>query len=544
MKRLLPFQRLILLLLAGVVVAGVAYFANGDRTGLESRAAALEAQAKNPETAGRVWSMFGGSLQRNMVNLAERDLPAEFDPKSGKNIKWAVSIGSQSYGNPVVSGGKVFLGTNNAGLRNPRDGRKRAGGKPLPEDKGILMCLRESDGKFLWQAVHDKLASGRVNDWPEQGVCSSPFVEGDRVYYVSNRCELVCADVEGFANGNQGIQTEKYKDPTDADFIWVLDMMDELGVFPHNLAVCSPIIVGDLVFILTGNGHDESHENIPSPRAPSFIAVDKNNGKVIWEDASPGEKILHGQWSNPSYCEVSGTPMALFAGGDGWVRAFEPKTGKLLWKFDLNPKSAVYKLGGRGTRNYVIAMPVIHEGLMYIASGQDPEHGEGIGHFWCVDLKKAVEFGKTNKDNDVSPVDDNFDPKAAQNKNSALVWHVGGADNKGQLIFCRTLSSAAVHEGLCYIADLRGIVYCFDAKTGEKIWEHDTLTDIWGSPYLVDGKVHVCTNDGYVYVLAAGKGKKLLAKNDVLTAASSTPIAANGTLYVMTRSHLYAIGKK
>src|SRR5262245_49114234 len=192
--------------------------------------------------------------------------------------------------------------------------------------------------------------------------------------------------------------------------------------------------------------------------------------------------------------------MAIFAGGDGWVRGFEPKSGKLLWKFDLNPKSAVYRLGGRGTRNYVIATPVVHEDLMYIASGQDPEHGEGIGHFWCVDLKKALEFGKTNKDNDVSAANVNFDPKAPENKNSAFVWHFGGADNKGQLIFCRTLSSAAVHEGLCYISDLRGIIYCFDAKTGQKIWEHDTLTDIWGSPYLVDGKIHVCTNDGYVYV--------------------------------------------
>ena len=102
------------------------------------------------------------------------------------------------------------------------------------------MCFDEKTGKFLWQAVHDKLPSGSVNDWPHEGICSTPAVEGDRVYYVSNRCAVVCADVNGFADGNQGIQTEKYKDATDADVIWEYDMMKELNVFPHNMAACSP----------------------------------------------------------------------------------------------------------------------------------------------------------------------------------------------------------------------------------------------------------------------------------------------------------------
>src|SRR5262249_11022327 len=154
---------------------------------------------------------------------------------------------------------KIFVGTNNSNPRNPK----------ITGDKGVIMCFRESDGKFLWQIVHDKLPAGRVNDWPEEGICSSPFVEGNRVYYVSNRCELICADTEGLADGNQGVQDGQYKSETDGDIIWRLDMIKELHVFPHNLSTCSPLVAGDTVFLITSNGVDEGHINIPQPKAPS-----------------------------------------------------------------------------------------------------------------------------------------------------------------------------------------------------------------------------------------------------------------------------------
>ena len=58
------------------------------------------------------------------------------------------------------------------------------------------MCFDEANGEFQWQSVHEKLPGGQVVDWPLEGICSSPHVEGDRIYYVCNRCEVVCADVE------------------------------------------------------------------------------------------------------------------------------------------------------------------------------------------------------------------------------------------------------------------------------------------------------------------------------------------------------------
>src|SRR5262249_25217113 len=186
----------------------------------------------------------------------------------------------------IIVGGKIFVGTNNDAPRNPA----------VTGDKGILMCFREADGHFLWQAIHDKLPAGRVNDWPKEGICSSPVVEGNRLYYVSNRCELICADTEGFLDGkNDGVQDEQYKDKTDADIIWRLDMIKELNVFPHNLSTCSPLLVGDTIFLVTSNGVDEKHIDVPAPKAPSFLAVDKKTGKVKWQNNLPSASLVAAQ---------------------------------------------------------------------------------------------------------------------------------------------------------------------------------------------------------------------------------------------------------
>ena len=447
------------------------------------------------------WPMWGGEPTRNMVS-EETGMPEDWDIKSGRNIRWVAALGSQSYGNTVVSRGKIFVGTNNELVRNPA----------LTGDRGVIMAFRESDGKFLWQATSTKLAAGRVNDWPEQGVCSSPAVVGDRLYYVSNRCELVCLDTEGFLDKeNDGPFTdEEDKAEIDGDVIWKLDMVEELGVFPHNLATSSPLVVGDLVFICTSNGVDESHINIPVPLAPSFIAVNRHTGEVVWEDDSPAENIVHGQWSSPAYGVVNGKPQVIFPGGDGYLYAFEPETGKKIWWFDCNPKGSEWK-GGRGTKNNLIATPVVYDNKVFIAVGQDPEHGEGAGHLWAIDA---------TKEGDVT--------------DSAVVWHYD---------FRRTISTVAIQNGLLFAANLTGFLHCIDLETGKKYWEHDLLAAVWGSPYLVDGKLYIGDEDGDVTILAASKEKKVIAEMNMGNSAYGTAVAANGVLYIMTRSDLYSIAK-
>ncbi len=461
------------------------------------------------------WPMWGGTNDRNMVAKTGK-VSTKFNLEKGTNVNWSKGIGSQTYGNPVVANGKVYVGTNNAASYRPKH--------PGDQDKGILLCFDEKSGEFVWQLTREKLPSGRVNDWPLQGICSTPVIEGDRLWVVSNRCELMCIDVEGFADGeNDGIQDEVDAEEGDADIIWNLDMMgEELGVFPHNLATSSPLIHGDNIYILTSNGVDEAHLEVPSPRAPCFLCVNKNTGKVVWEQNQPFDGILHGQWGSPSVGMVNGKAQVYFPGGDGWLYALDAETGDEIWKFDLNPKNTTWELGGAGLRNSVISTPVFYENSVLLAVGQDPEHGEGVGHLWRVDATKT---------GDVSSELGEINSEGKPNPNSAVIWHYGGTDpdNSEEALFRRTMSTVAIHQGNVYAADLSGFVHCLDFKTGKRHWVHDMLSGIWGSPMVADGKVFIGNEDGTLTVFEASigviqlTGKDYYGKKSTLIEMANTP---------------------
>jgi outer membrane protein assembly factor BamB len=431
------------------------------------------------------WPMWGGTPDRNMVSTM-KGIPTTWDVAKKTNVKWVATLGSQSYGNPVVAGGRVFIGTNNEALKNPKE----------PGDRGVLMAFNEADGKFLWQQANTKLVAGRANDWPFQGVCSSPLVEGDRLYYVTNRCEVMCLDPKGDGNGG-------------AKVIWKFDMMEEVGSQPHNMSNSSPVSYGDLIYVSTSNGQDESHVHIPSPRAPSLIAIDKNTGKLKWEVNEVGDKILHGQWSSPAVAKIGDTVQVIIGQGDGWVRGFDAMTGKKIWEFDMNPKDSVWPK----TRNEVISTPIIWENKVYIANGQDPEHGEGVGHLYAIDPTKRGDITQSGK-----------------------IWHYDKIR--------RSVSTGALYDGILYFSDFSGFLHALDAKTGQLYWQHDMLAAVWGSPMVINGNVYLGDEDGDVVVLKAGKEKKLLYETNMGSSVYSTPVPANGALFIMNRNQLFALSEK
>ena len=514
------------------------------------------------------WPMWGGTPGRNNVptatNIPTEWTIGEFDdeteewlPDTAENVKWVAPVGSQTYGNPVVAGGKVYVGTNNGNGYLKR--------YPSKVDLGCLLCFDEETGKFLWQHSSEKLKTGRVHDWPLQGICCAPYVEGDRVWFVSSRGEVLCVDSEGFHDDeNDGpVKDEKVVSKEEADVIWRVDMMGPpMNISQHNMCSCSVVAMGDILFVNTSNGLDESHINLPRPEAPSFIALDKNTGELLWSDASPGENILHGQWSSPAVGVLGGVPQAIFAGGDGWVYSFKADRGKdgepeLLWKFDANPKTSEWILGGRGTRNNIIATPVLYEGLVYVAVGQDPEHGEGEGHLWCIDPKKRGDVspqiamtvdGKPIEHRRLLAVDESEGEVARDNANSAVVWHYSKFDQNGDKEFefeesmHRSCGTVAIKDDLLFISDFSGLFHCLDAKTGKVHWTHDMFAQAWGSPLIVDGKVYVGDEDGEVSVFKLDpKENEPIAVVDMGNSVYSTPIVANGVLYIANRTHLFAI---
>jgi outer membrane protein assembly factor BamB len=425
------------------------------------------------------WPMWGGTPDRNLVS-SMAGLPTSWDIKAKKNVKWMAQLGTTSNGNPVVAGGQVYVGTNNENPRNPKE----------TGDRGVLMCFRESDGKFLWQHTNQKLPEAQANDYPQQGVCSSPLVEGDRLYYVSNHCELVALDTQG-------------------KVIWKFDMGKELGVVPHNMTSSSPASYGDLVYASTSNGQNEDHTGVPAPRAPSMIAVNKKTGKLAWSVNNVGDHILDGQWSSPAIAKIGDVVQVVIGEGDGWVRSYEALTGKKLWEFDMNAKDTVWPK----TRNTVISTPVIWQNKVYIASGQDPESGEGPGHLYAIDATKRGDI-----------------------TTSGRLWHYDKIR--------RSMSTGAIYNGLLFDADLSGFLHCLDASTGQPYWTYDMLATVWGSPMVVNGKVYLGSEDGDVVVLDASKQQKLIAKMNMGSSVYSTAVPAHGVLFIMNNHELWALAEK
>jgi outer membrane protein assembly factor BamB len=601
--------------------------------------------------------------------------PGRFDRKTGAwhkeqsyNVKWVANLGSQTYGNPVVANGRIYVGTNNYTGYLKR--------YPANVDLGVLLCFNEADGSFLWQHSSEKLPTGRVHDWPLQGICSAPLVEGDRLWFVTSRGEVRCLDTHGFHDGEDdgrpesleparlfeilqsddpaddklssyvaeleagklpsdlranfeaagmtlppgdiivqadsatqaprkqwtfeakvrgdmrhfhlalaGLRLTGYKivtpaDKEEADVVWTLDMMRELGVSQHNMCTCAPTAWGDTLFICTSNGVDETHQNIPAPQAPSFLALDKHTGKILWTDNSPGANIQHGQWSAPAVAMLGGVPQVIFGGGDGWVYSFHAtqwQDGKplLLWKFDVNPKDALLHLGGRGTRNEPFAMPVVYDGLVYITTGQDPEHGEGTGSLWCIDPTRR---------GDVSPqlavhVSDRTKPiphkrtqavveqngeLALDNPNSAVIWHYREHDSNGngaiefEEQFHRTIASIVAQNDVLFAVDFSGLAHCLNAKTGQLYWTYDTLAACWATPLAIGDRVYVGDEDGDLSILRLHPTPHQIVRNTPVggpaffhpdplreiyhhNSFNTAPILANGVLYLATTSHLLAI---
>jgi outer membrane protein assembly factor BamB len=325
---------------------------------------------------------------------------------------------------------------------------------------------------------------------------------------------------------------------------------------------------------------NEAHTAIPAPEAPSFLALDKHTGRVVWTDNSPGANIHHGQWSAPCVGVFAGVPQVIFGGGDGWVYSFHAEKhegGKplLLWKFDTNPKDAFLEMGGRGTRDEPIAVPVIYDGYVYVTNGQDPEHGEGQGHMWCIDPTRRGDVSPqlavhVSDRNTVLPhrrdkaIDAAKGEMAIDNPNAAVVWHYSRLDANTDLKFDfdeefhRAISSVVIKDDVLLAVDFSGLAHCLNAKTGRRYWTCDLLAAAWGTPLVVGQRAYVPDEDGDIALLEMHPDPERSSKislgdgdspsyyeprheinmgNSVYT----TPLFANGVLYIATKDHLFAI---
>jgi outer membrane protein assembly factor BamB len=424
------------------------------------------------------------TLQPQTIVAQTGNPPVDWDKTTGRNIVWSVDLGKEVYGRPVVSGDVVYMGAGNTRHLNP----------DFQEEAGVLMAFRATDGAFLWQDVAPRVDRG-LRDFLLPSTTSGPYVEGDRLYYVTAECQLRSLDTQT------------------AEIVWQLDM-PALGVFPHEACNSDVLPLGDLLMVGTSNGQNEGHSGVPSPFAPSLIAVNKHSGEVVWRAIGPGDRVLHGNWSSPVAANVDGRMQVLFGGGDGWLRAYDAASGQEIWRFDGNPKDArLIPRSGVLSRGAIIASPVFADGRVFIAMGQSPGHGNGPSLIYAISPKGQGDVTQ-----------------------SGLLWtsrEVG-----------RVVGTPIVKEGLLYVGDLGGTIHCLDAATGAQLWKHETNDEIWGCLVLAGDRLYVGNAEGLMTVLRAGRQKELLAQIEMDAPLYSRPAVVGDALYLATSSRLYLIAAK
>ncbi|MCP4311764.1 MAG: PQQ-binding-like beta-propeller repeat protein [Bacteroidetes bacterium] len=470
---------------------------------------------------------WGELHTRNMISK-EVDLPTSFNPETGENIKWSVSLGSNCYATPVISGGKVLIGANNVEPRDPRH----------IGDRGILLCLNESDGSLCWQLVVPRIEGDRHNDWPMIGICSPPTVEGNRVYVVTNRSEVLCLDLNGQSDGNDGtFQGENwYVAPSghlsyevslkDADIIWSYDMRLELGMCPHDSPHTSILLDGNYLYLNTGNGVDYKHLETACPDAPSLIALDKITGKLVAKDNENfGKRIFHCGWSSPSMGNVDGQRLLFFGGPDGILYAFESlpeviQTNQTqflskVWQFDCDPNAPKENIHSylHNTKDGpigILSMPVFYKNRIYVTTGGDIWWGKREAWLKCIDASQSGDITQTGE-----------------------IWT--------QALERGSSATPAISKGLVYVTDCGRNLHCIDAENGHSHWTHELKLDLWSSALVADNKVYVGSRGSDFWIFEEGKEKKVLYSVKLDSPIHSTPVAANGVLYIATMERLYAI---
>ena len=481
-------------------------------------------------TCAADWPQWGGSAERSMVS-PEKNLPETFVPgkrsvdggtidlSEAQHVRWAVRLGSETYGTPVVAQGRVLVGTNFVD-NDPRYTGNRA----------TLLCFDEKSGALLWQLSLPHPDTPNLARGQKLGICASPSVDGDRVY-ICGWNDILCLALDGQKDPRPGLAEQSRlvagagnppiaPAARDGKVLWRFDIARELGINTHDALAPAPLVVGDLVFVSTGNGVNQGHKVHETPDAPCLVALDKNTGKLAAQDSEHiGRNTYHGQWSSPSLAQVGGKPQVLYGGGDGVCYAFDPTpvgtpgktaTLKKLWSYDVNRGNARPYRSADGPSE-VMSTPICVSDKVYVSTGQDWTHKPlGKGRLACIDASASGVIA--------APIWECAD----------MAWSVG---------------TPAVADGLLYAADLGGTLHCLDAASGQVLWRFADAGAFHASPLVADNKVYIPDSRGKLYVFGHARTQKLLATIDLHAATAGMVVAANQTLFVATSRTLQAVAK-
>jgi len=391
------------------------------------------------------WPEFRGPTGQGLSPA--KDVPIRWS--ATENVAWKMAIPGSGWSSPVLVKGRLYLTTT----------KSIEGVKSL---KLAAMCLDAADGKVLWStnvfSPEDGASLHRKNSYASP----TPVVRDGRLYVHFGHLGTACLDLDG----------------------QVLWRQTSIKYPPVHGNGGSPVLAGDhLIFSCDGESN------------PMVVALDRRTGEVRWKTPRNNDSVPRKfSFSTPLLITNAGRE-ELISPGSGGTYAYDPTTGRALWKVST------------GAGFSVVPRPVFAHGLLFVNTDYD--------------FPKLFAI-RPGGEGDVT--------------STHLAWQTGrGAPS--------TPSALVVGEELYFVSDA-GIATCADAKTGKVHWNERLGGGFSASPVFADGRIYFQNEEGVGYVLKAGKSFKQLAKNELGERTLASYAVDDGALFIRGADHLFRIGKR
>ncbi|NWF86003.1 MAG: PQQ-binding-like beta-propeller repeat protein [Bryobacteraceae bacterium] len=423
------------------------------------------------------WPQFRGPSASGVAEGLK--LPESWNAETGAGILWKAPVPGLAHASPIVWGDRIFLATavssrSNATFKPGIYGEGTASDDLSPH-KWQVLCLDRKTGKTLWTSTAYEGAPKEKRHIKSTYASSTPATDGRVVAALFGSQGLYAFDFNGkllWKKDLGRIDAGAYDAP---DYEWG--------------TASSPIIHQGMVFV-----------QCDQQKYSFLMALDAATGATLWK----AERDELPSWATPAVYTL-GARQELVTNAPNFIRGYDPKTGKELWR-----------LGG--SSKITAPTPIFSRDLIYVASGRRPE---------------APIFA-------IRPgAGGNITLPAGQTSNASVAW---SKQQRGSY-----MPTPLLHGGLFYVLGNSGIFDCYDAATGQEIYREripHSGSGFSASPVAADGRIYLSSEDGDIFVLQAGRQFKLLSRTPMGEPLMATPALSGGVMYVRGQRHLFAIGNR
>lgn len=237
-----------------------------------------------------------------------------------------------------------------------------------------------------------------------------------------------------------------------------------------------------------------------------YLAMDKLTGEKLWWSA-PGGVPLDTTYSVPVVAVVEGRRLLIAGNADGGVYALEARTGEKVWGFQLSKRG-------------INASVVVDGHRVYAMHSEENHDSTAMGRVVCIDARGTGDITKTHE-----------------------IWRQDGV--------AAGYTSPLLNQGRLYVVNNFGVLFCYDALSGEQVWQHTVGRVGKGSPVWADDKIYLPTVNGNFAILQdAGSECRQLdslsleSKSGPVVELFGSPAVSDGRVVFFTTEELICLGRR